>query len=84
MKADHYADVGQRWATGATLVYGPFAAELVAMPPASARRGTVLGAGAGTGAVSSALSARRAHPVAVDLSFGMLAWNARVRPPRLP
>jgi len=37
--------------------------------------------GAGTGAVSSALAARRARPVAVDLSIDMLAWNARAGPP---
>ena len=43
---------------------------------------TVLDTGAGAGAVSSALSARRAHPVAVDLSIDMLAWNARQAPVR--
>ena len=37
----------------------------------------VLDAGAGTGVVSAALTARRAQPVAIDLSFDMLAWNAR-------
>jgi SAM-dependent methyltransferase len=81
VKADRYAGAGQRWATGATLVYGPIAAELVAMSahPLSGR--TVLDAGAGTGAVSSALTARRAHPLAMDLSIDMLAWNARARPP---
>ena len=42
---------------------------------------TVLDAGAGTGAVSSALTARRARPVAMDLSVDMLACNARARPP---
>ena len=41
----------------------------------------VLDAGAGTGAVSSALAAAGARAVAADLSFGMLAWNARARPP---
>src|ERR1022692_953290 len=42
---------------------------------------TVLDAGAGTGAVSSALAAAGARAVAADLSFDMLAWNARARPP---
>ncbi|HLK77674.1 MAG TPA: class I SAM-dependent methyltransferase [Streptosporangiaceae bacterium] len=81
MKADRYAGAGPRWATGAMLVYGPIAAELVAMSPHRLAGRTVLDVGAGTGAVSSALTARRAHPVAMDLSIDMLAWNARARPP---
>ncbi|HEY6275151.1 MAG TPA: class I SAM-dependent methyltransferase [Streptosporangiaceae bacterium] len=81
MTADHYAGAGRRWATGATLVYGPIAAELVAMSPHPLAGCTVLDAGAGTGAVSSALAARRAHPIAMDQSIGMLAWNASARPP---
>ena len=81
VEADYYAGAGRRWATGATLVYGPIAAELVAMSPHPLAGRTVLDAGAGTGAVSSALTARRAHPVAMDLSADMLAWNARARPP---
>jgi ubiquinone/menaquinone biosynthesis C-methylase UbiE len=79
--ADHYAGASRRWALGATLVYGPIAAELVAMSPHPLSGRTVLDAGAGTGAVSSALTALRAHPVAMDLSIGMLAWQARARPP---
>jgi SAM-dependent methyltransferase len=79
--ADRYAGAGQRWAHGAMLVYGPIAAELVAMSPRPLAGRAVLDAGAGTGAASSALAARGAHPVAVDLSFDMLAWNARARPP---
>jgi len=81
VNADRYAGAGRRWATGATLVYGPIAAELVAMSPHPLAGRTVLDAGAGTGAVSAALAARRAHPVAMDLSIDMLAWNARARPP---
>ena len=81
MRADRYAGAGQRWATGAILVYGPIAAELVAMSPHPLAGRTVLDVGAGTGAVSSALAARRARPVAVDLSIDMLAWNARAGPP---
>ena len=76
VRADHYAGAGRRWALGATLVYGPIAAELVAMSPHPLAGRTVLDAGAGTGAASSALAARRARPVAMDLSFDMLAWNA--------
>lgn len=81
MRADHYAGAGRRWATGATLVYGQIAAELVAMSPHPLAGRTILDVGAGTGAVSSALLARRAHPVALDLSIDMLAWNAHARPP---
>jgi hypothetical protein len=40
---------------------------------------TVLDAGAG--AASSALSARRARVLAMDLSAGLLTWNAATRPP---
>ena len=79
--ADRYAGAGPRWARGATLVYGPIAAELVAMSPHPLAGRTVLDAGAGTGAVTAALAARGARPVAMDLSFDMLAWNARARPP---
>ncbi len=81
MTADRYARAGRRWARGATLVYGPIAAELVAMSRHPLAGRTVLDAGAGTGAVSSALAAAGARAVAADLSFGMLAWNARARPP---
>jgi hypothetical protein len=46
VKADHYAGAGRRWATGATLVYGPIATDLAARPHPLAQR-TVLDAGAG-------------------------------------
>jgi SAM-dependent methyltransferase len=81
VKADRYAGAGPRWARGAALVYGPIAAELVAMSPHPLAGRTVLDAGAGTGAVSSALAARHARPIATDLSIDMLAWNASARPP---
>jgi SAM-dependent methyltransferase len=81
MTADHYARSGRRWAAGAELVYGPVAAELVAMSPHPLAGRTVLDAGAGTGAASRALTARRATVLAVDLSAGMLAWSAATRPP---
>jgi ubiquinone/menaquinone biosynthesis C-methylase UbiE len=79
--ADHYAGAGRRWATGAELVYRPIAAELIALSPHPLAGRTVLDAGAGTGAASRALAAQRARPLAVDLSFGMLAWDATARPP---
>ena len=68
MKADRYAGAGRRWALGASLVYGPIAAGLVAMSPHPLAGRRVLDAGAGTGAVSSALAAVRAHPIAMDLA----------------
>jgi len=81
MTADHYADAGRRWALGAELVYGPIAAELIATSPHPLAGHTVLDAGAGTGAASRALSTQRARLIAMDISFGMLAWNAAARPP---
>jgi SAM-dependent methyltransferase len=81
LTADPYARSGRRWAEGAELVYGPIAAELVATSPHPLAGRVVLDAGAGTGAVSRVLAARGARPVAMDLSLGMLAWNAAARPP---
>ena len=81
MTADPYARSGRRWALGAELVYGPIAAELVAMSPHSLTGRTVLDAGAGTGAASSALGARKARVIALDRSADMLAWDAAARPP---
>jgi SAM-dependent methyltransferase len=81
MTADPYARSGRRWALGAELVYGPIAAELVAMSPHPLAGRTVLDAGAGTGAASSALGARQARVIAVDRSADMLAWDAAARPP---
>jgi len=81
MTMDHYAGAGRGWALGASLVYGPIAAELIAMSPHRLAGRRVLDAGAGTGAATEALAAAGAHPVAMDLSFDMLAWNATSRPP---
>jgi ubiquinone/menaquinone biosynthesis C-methylase UbiE len=63
------------------LVYGPIAAELVALCPHPLPGRTVLDAGAGTGAASAALAAAGARIVASDLSWDMLAWEAAARPP---
>ncbi len=81
MSVDHYAGSARRWAEGATLVYGPIAHELVETSPHHLNGRVVLDAGAGTGVASTALVARGARPVAVDLSYDMLAWNAPTRPP---
>jgi hypothetical protein len=53
MTADHYARSGPRWALGAELVYGPIAAELVAMSPHPLEGRTVLDAGAACGWTTS-------------------------------
>lgn len=81
MSVDHYAGAGRRWALGASLVYGPIAAELIAMSPHALAGHRVLDAGAGTGAATAALAVAGAHPIAMDLSIDMLAWNATSRPP---
>jgi ubiquinone/menaquinone biosynthesis C-methylase UbiE len=81
MTGDHYANAGRRWALGAELVYRPIAAELIALSPHPLAGRTVLDAGAGTGAASMALTAQGARPLAMDLSFGMLAWDAAAWPP---
>jgi len=81
VSADHYTGAGRRWALGASLVYGPIAAELIAMSPHRLAGRRVLDAGAGTGAATAALAVAGAHPIAMDLSFDMLAWNASSRPP---
>jgi ubiquinone/menaquinone biosynthesis C-methylase UbiE len=75
LPADHNARSGERWALG------PIAAELVGTSPHPLASRIVLDAGAGTGAASAALRRRRARPLAVDLSAGMLAWQAASRPP---
>ncbi len=81
MSVDHYAGAAQRWAEGASLVYGPIAHHLVATCPHPLSGHTVFDVGAGTGVASAALAMAGAQPVAVDLSRPMLAWRAEDRPP---
>jgi SAM-dependent methyltransferase len=78
---DHYRRSGERWAAGATLVYGPIAGELVALCGGPLEGRTVLDAGAGTGVVSAALTARGARPIAADFSYDMVSWHGPERPP---
>lgn len=79
--ADYYAGAAPGWATGASLVYRPLAAELVAHAPHPLRGRRVLDVGAGTGLGSDVLFMTGARPVAVDLSLDMLRWRHSDRPP---
>jgi SAM-dependent methyltransferase len=81
VSTDHYAGAGSGWATGASLVYAPIAVELIAMGPPAWEGRTVLDVGAGTGVASDALRAAGASPIAVDLSWDMLAWERSARVP---
>ena len=81
MSVDRYAGAARRWALGASLVYRPIAAELIAMSPHPLMGRRVLDVGAGTGVATAALTAAGAHPIAMDLSVDMLAWDAPSRPP---
>lgn len=81
MTVDYYAGASDRWASGASRVYGPIALELVAMSPHPLSGRAVLDVGAGTGVASDALAALGARVIALDLSVDMLAWNAASRPP---
>jgi SAM-dependent methyltransferase len=81
VSVDHYAGAARRWAEGATIVYGPIAGQLVATSPHPLAGRVVLDAGTGTGVASAALADQGARPVAVDLSFDMLAFGGSGRPP---
>lgn len=76
-----YDGAAERWATGASIVYAPIAAELVRRSPHPLLGRVVLDVGAGTGVGSDALRAAGAHPVALDLSSDMLRWQQAQRPP---
>jgi SAM-dependent methyltransferase len=78
---DHYAGAAQRWAHGATLVYGPIARRLVETSPHPLIGRVVLDVGAGTGVASESLAALGAPTIAADLSLDMLAWDSTKRPP---
>lgn len=80
MNSDNYAGAARRWAEGAAIVYGPIARQLVDSSPHPFTDRKVLDAGAGTGVASAALLEQGAEPVAADLSFDMLAWQAPRRP----
>jgi len=82
VNADRYAGAAAGWASGATLVYAPVAALLVARTPIPLAGARVLDVGAGTGVCEAPLQAAGvASVVAADLSHDMLAWNRANRPP---
>jgi len=81
VSVDRYAGAQDRWAAGASLVYGPIADALVDLCPHDLAGRVVLDIGAGTGVAGVALAGRGAHQLAVDLSYDMLAWNRAARPP---
>jgi SAM-dependent methyltransferase len=77
-----YSMTGGRWQAGPGLVYDRLAEVVVSRAPRSLVRAHVLDAGAGTGAATrAALAAGAARVTAVDGAFGMLAHDARRRPP---
>jgi SAM-dependent methyltransferase len=78
---DPYAGAAAGWATGASLVYAPVVAELVAAVPHRLAGRLVLDAGAGTGVATPPLRRRGARIVAADLSLDMLSWCRSGRPP---
>ena len=79
----HYDLAVEGWASGAELVYAPLARELVATSPHPLDGRRILDVGAGTGVGSTALAASGARPIAVDLSWPMLAWRSAERPPSM-
>lgn len=67
-----------RWVAAAEPLYERLAAAIVEAWPGPALAGrTVLELGAGSGALTRVLVAAGAHPIAVDLSYAMLAANRR-------
>jgi ubiquinone/menaquinone biosynthesis C-methylase UbiE len=77
-----YDGAAAGWAHGATLVYAPIAALLVARAPIGLAGTQVLDVGAGTGVCIGPLrSAGVSRLVAADLSYDMLAWQRTSRPP---
>lgn len=77
-----YSAAAGSWQQGAGLIYDRLAEVLVAQSPVPLWRSRVVDVGAGTGAATRAvLAAGAAAVVAVDVAFGMLAWEAGDRPP---
>src|SRR5262245_35670778 len=81
MTDDLYCGAAAAWADGATIVYAPLAARLVARAPKPLVGARVLDVGAGTGVAEAPLrEARVAAIVSVDRSGDMLAFDCGRRP----
>jgi ubiquinone/menaquinone biosynthesis C-methylase UbiE len=79
---DHYHGAAMGWAQGATLLYAPIAALLIARTPISLTGTRALDVGAGTGVCEAPLrTAGTSTVIAADLSYDMLAWERPARPP---
>jgi demethylmenaquinone methyltransferase/2-methoxy-6-polyprenyl-1,4-benzoquinol methylase len=77
-----YSATGSAWERGPARLYDRLAELVVSTLPVSVRGTAALDLGAGTGAASRALQAAgAASVVAVDAAPGMLAHDARKRPP---
>jgi SAM-dependent methyltransferase len=82
MSQDHYHGAAMGWAQGATLLYAPIAALLIARTPIPLTGARALDVGAGTGVCEAPLRAAGTETViAADLSYDMLAWDRPARPP---
>jgi len=77
-----YSAVGGGWQRGPGRIYDRLAEVVVSKLPIPLQGAVALDLGAGTGAASRSLAAGGATLViAVDAAFGMLAHDARQRPP---
>jgi SAM-dependent methyltransferase len=64
----------EAWAAGADPVYEPLSRAMIAASPVPLDGRSIVDLGAGTGATSRALLAAGAWPIAVDISWAMLAY----------
>lgn len=80
--ASAYSAIGADWDRGPARIYDRLAEVVVSALPVDVAGTSALDLGAGTGAATRALQAAgAARVVAVDAALGMLAHNARGRPP---
>jgi len=80
--SDNYRGAAAGWAGGATLVYGPIAARLIARSPVALTGACVLDVGAGTGVSEAPLrDAGASTVIGTDLSHDMLVWARASRCP---
>ena len=69
------------WAAGVDRVYEALSRAVVAASPVPLTGRLIVDLGAGTGATTRAIAAAGGRPVALDLSYPMLAHRGRGRPP---